>query len=571
MNNRLISDIPRLLAEWDYSRNEISPMVVPSQSCKRYWWICREGHSWQAIAANRFRGSNCPYCSGRYVIRGETDLLTTHPEIAAEWDYSKNLLKPDEVKAGCNKKAWWICPRGHSYDAVINSRRQGAGCPYCSGQRVLSGFNDLASLYPKIAEDWDYSKNGSTTPDSVAAHSGRKIWWKCTAGHSWCVSIANRTLHNTSCPFCGHRRLLKGFNDLGSTNPDIASLWDYKKNAPLTPEDVMPFSPKTVWWLCEKGHSWKSAIYFNTHNKSRCPYCQNKKVWPGFNDLATKYPGLLKEWDHVRNQNLSPYEITPGSEKKVWWICPEGHSYMATPASRTSTNKRGCPYCSHHKVLTGYNDLASQDPELSKEWDYERNGSLKPSDVAKCSLKVVWWVCAEGHHYQASVSNRSSRCARSSGCPYCHHKKPIPGVNDLETLYPDISVQWDYAKNHPFIPGQFLPGSSKNAWWICKNGHSWKARISARISQNEGCPFCTNQKVLTGVNDLASTYPSLAKEWDYEKNGSITPETVGPNSGYVAWWKCHRGHSWSSPVIVRYAGTGCPYCSKKGRYVSRLI
>lgn len=34
------------------------------------------------------------------------------------------------------------------------------------------------------------------------------------------------------------------------------------------------------------------------------------------------------------------------------------------------------------KLQVGINDLATVNPELAKDWDYEKNGDLKPTDVS---------------------------------------------------------------------------------------------------------------------------------------------------------------------------------------------
>ena len=74
------------------------------------------------------------------------NLLDQFPEIAKEWDYSKNDKLPEDYLPRSNKKVWWICPKGHSYNSVINNRTSGgATCPYCANKRVLEGYNDLAT------------------------------------------------------------------------------------------------------------------------------------------------------------------------------------------------------------------------------------------------------------------------------------------------------------------------------------------------------------------------------------------------------------------------------------------
>ena len=78
------------------------------------------------------------------------------------------------------------------------------GCPYCVNKKVLVGFNDLASIEPKIAAEWHPTLNGALTPEKVTAGSNRKVWWLCPEGHVWRTAISNRTnaKKRTGCPVC---------------------------------------------------------------------------------------------------------------------------------------------------------------------------------------------------------------------------------------------------------------------------------------------------------------------------------------------------------------------------------
>ena len=130
---------------------------------------------------------------------------TVHPELAKEWNYEKNgSLNPINVTAGSNKKVWWRCEKGHEWQAMIKHRNKGSGCPYCAGQRVLKGFNDLQTLNPTLAKEWNYERNNGLTPADVLPNSNKKVWWKCSVGHEWQAVIASRN-RGRGCPQC-HRK-----------------------------------------------------------------------------------------------------------------------------------------------------------------------------------------------------------------------------------------------------------------------------------------------------------------------------------------------------------------------------
>lgn len=166
-------------------------------------------------------------------------------------------LKPSDVLEGSHKYVWWKCQNGHSWRARILSRSRGAGCPVCTGKAVMSGENDLATLFPDIAAQWDTERNGSLRPDQITSFSNRKVWWRCTLGHEWQAIVAARAVENSGCPYCAGRRVLAGFNDLATLHPKIAAQWDSTLNSGLTPEMVTPGSHKRVWWKCAEGHVWK--------------------------------------------------------------------------------------------------------------------------------------------------------------------------------------------------------------------------------------------------------------------------------------------------------------------------
>jgi len=145
--NDLVTVAPEVAKEWDYTRNNEIPENVTYGSPAKYWWICPQGHSYEASVKNRVKGRGCPFCfkaqrselakNARF-HPGVNDLVTVAPDIAKEWDYCKNSERPENVTRGSGIKYWWLCPKGHSYETTPSHRLRGQGCPYCSGRRKLS-------------------------------------------------------------------------------------------------------------------------------------------------------------------------------------------------------------------------------------------------------------------------------------------------------------------------------------------------------------------------------------------------------------------------------------------------
>ena len=257
---------------------------VTAGNDQRLTWRCHRGHLWTATTKDRVRGSGCPYCAGKRAIPGETDLATTHPDLAAE-----ALFDPTTVSAGSGKRVTWRCLKGHEWAAVVASRTAGRGCPVCSNRLIVPGFNDLATLRPDLAAEadgWD--------PATVGAGTNKKMPWRCLKDHQWKAVVSSRTGLGRGCPVCSGNAVLAGFNDLASIAPSIAAEadgWD--------PATVTAGSRRKLPWKCAYGHCWTTSAGKRTSGHG-CPYCGNKSVMPGFNDLATTHPALAAEafdWD----------------------------------------------------------------------------------------------------------------------------------------------------------------------------------------------------------------------------------------------------------------------------------
>lgn len=687
-----VSDFPDLMLEWDWTKNNelgINPYELTHGSKVKAWWVCIQGHKWQSTINHRTNGRKCPYCSGHKILSGFNDLATNNPILTEEWNYEKNGdLLPAMVSSSSHKKIWWICNKNHEWQETVAARsNSNYGCPYCSGHRILVGFNDLATTHPQLTSEWNTDKNKKLTPFNVSFGSNIKVWWKCRKGHEWQASITSRTSAHCGCPVCqkelntsfceqavyyycskvtkadnrnidfgkeidiylpiynigieyngkfyhkdkkdadnkkveffaqkniriititeGKQNIVSGdiieyiynsnksslnwvihelfkllnfnFSDINCERdyseilsqyltlekknslafkyPGIAKEWNYEKNISLTPEMVSYASQKLIWWKCALGHEWQENVSSRTLNGFGCPYCSGHQVLLGFNDLVTKKPKLAEEWNYSKNGNLLPNMVTIGSNKSVWWKCTLGHEWQALISKRALAGNN-CPYCTGKKVLSGYNDLVTINPPLAQEWNYEKNNELLPTIVTANSRKKVWWKCALGHEWQAVIASRNN----GTGCPYCANKKVLSGYNDLSTVNPELSIEWNYEKNGNLLPNMVTASSELNVWWIGKNcKHEWQSTIENR-NQGRGCPYCSGHKVLSGFNDLATNNPKLAEEWNYERNNELLPTKIAANSMKKIWWKCSKGHEWQAVVANRNRGTGCPYCTGK--------
>lgn len=399
-------------------------------------------------------------------------LAEARPDLAKEWNYEKNgNLRPEDVSCGSSKKVWWKLPynvpddypvehlRGKHFDfeweASIGDRTRGVNCPFlCQNPKTWKGFNDLATTNPSLAGEWDYKLNIGLTPSDVTANSGKNVWWHLQydipndymvenlrgkrVDFRWQAAVSDRNNGN-GCPFLAGKAVWPGFNDLRTTNPELAKQWHPTKNGELTAVQVTASSNKKVWWLYPyddpktgKHFDFEWEAIVSSRNKGTgCPFLTGKAVWPGFNDLQTVNPSLAKLWHPTKNGKLKPTQVTINSTKRVWWMYPYDdlktgkHFDFEWQSSIVTQNisKHYCPYLSNQAIWNGFNDLQTINPRLASQWHPTKNGNLKPEQVTFGSRRKVWWLLPyddkkTGIHYdfewQASISKR----ARGANCPF---------------------------------------------------------------------------------------------------------------------------------------------------------
>ena len=572
MREKLPIDNPTVAAEWDDEKNiGIRPEDYSGGSEKNVWWLCKKcGHSWKAKIYSRTEGRGCPKCGAKRLNPGINDLATLSPALAGEWDYEKNFpLHPTDVTGGSNEYAWWKCKKhGHSWYAQISKRfKRNQDCPICTNQQILAGFNDLATTHPHIAAEWNRRKNNGKFPEHYTKGADVYVWWECSkCDHEWESLIYSRTSKKPSgCPCCARNILVRGVNDLQTVNPAVAAEWDNEKNAGLNSCDVAANDNDKAWWRCKLGHSWEASIASRNSGRG-CPYCTNRLLLRGFNDLATRNPALAVEWHNEENWPLTAHDVIYGSHDYAWWKCDKGHRWRARISTRA--NGTDCPYCKHKVVSPGETDLATVRPDIADAWDYANNYPFTPDQVAAWSNKHVWWKCKKcGQSYKTAIDNR----AGADSCPYCNGKLPIVGKTDFATVHPELRNEFICAISSNDTPESVVAGSGKRARWRCEEGHVWEATFYSR-HKGGTCPFCNGTLAIPGDTDAGTITPELLREWDTDRNEGYDLRTLKPFCNARFWWKCDRCHqSWQSTVGARTGGSQCPRCNGKIPARPRLV
>lgn len=559
---------PTAAARWHPTKNgTLRPGDVNAGTAAIVWWQCSDcGLEYQNPVYNQAAGAGCPACGRRAAAkkratpRRGSSLGERDSAVSSTWHPTKNGgLTPYQVNAGSPRKIWWVCQYGHEWQASVSSRVNGHGCPDCA-RRQPRKRRSLASLEPKRALTWHPTKNQPLTPYDVGPWSTQMVWWQCAEfAHEWRATVKNRRHHG--CPYCSGHRVATGINDLASQRPLAARYWHPHKNGGLTPDSVSIGSHANVWWVCAVGHEFTMEVCAKARNQKACRICSGKEVLVGCNSLADTAPGVSVEWNYDRNSSLRPQDVTKNSGRKVWWKCAaHGHEWEAVISSRTSG--MGCPVCSGKKVLAGFNDLGTTNPDVAAAWHPDKNGALLPVNVTRGSGKMVWLACQCGRSFRRTIARA---CTGRLRCPVCTGHKVVSGVNDFASLATASQIAlWHPTKNAALRLSEVSLHSGKVVHWQCDTcTYEWRTSV-AHIADGTGCPCCAGQVCVRGVNDVATVSPELAREWHPTKNDR-SPRQVTAGSAYYAWWRCQAGHEWRTAVGARSKGTyGCPQCACVG-------
>lgn len=450
-NGSLYDFKPSLEKEWHPVKNgKLTLKDITANSNKKYWWICKKGHEWQAPASTRNAGHGCPYCAGTYSTK-DNNLLVVAPILAKEWHPTKNgIHKPEDVLPFSMKKVWWKCDRGHEWQASVSNRYQGRNCAQCS--------SELRTSFPEQAIIFYLSK--FFTIESRTRHNG----WEVDiylSDYNIGIEYDGIAYHDKKFLQNREKRKNEALKQIGLDLIRVKESYDYQGT-----------KEQTIFFLID--HSYKNfpkALHMLFHlirtktgkkidlsidiDRDRIEIMNQYIMIQKKNSFEEKYPELALLWNNDKNMAIRPDALSSMSNKKVWWKCEKDHEWQETVINVAKGNR--CPFCSNHKVLSGYNDFQTKCPDLATDWDYSKNNELKPSDVTIGSNKKVWWRCKNGHEWRATIARR----VKGPSCPYCsgRHKK-VPLKKD------EWNKKYEQAKAY-YVQHNHL---DVKATYICDNG-----------------------------------------------------------------------------------------------------
>ena len=484
-----------------------------------------------------------------------------------EWDYEKNEkelgISLKDVSRGSHNKVWWKCTVcNNSWLALSSSRVRGYGCPECGKKKAgtsrsknaAKNGNDLASNFPELLEEWNYEKN-VILPSEVSVGSEKKVWWICkTCGNIWETLVSVRTKFGCGCPECGFKKLsnaaikrscLDG-NDLASNFPELMIEWNYNRNK-VKPSEISKGSNRIVWWICSVcGNEYECRVADKISSIVGCSQCK-KETKSSFPEQAIYYY-LKQVYTEVINGNK---DLLDGKLELDIYI----------PEIKTGIEYDGLNWHKHRleKDIEKNNLCLEKGIKLIRireEGLLDVMGSINIfCDGSNLSNVLDELFSLFGVEVDVNIE----RDRQEIYSQYIQSKKE----NSLAVKFPEIAKEWHPTKNGTLTPENVTYGSGKRVWWLCDKGHEWVVSVGKRTTRGDNCPYCAGQQVLKGFNDLCTTHPELVKEWNFEKNGDLTPDMVSRGCNKKVWWKCSVcNYEWLSTVGHRTSGRTCPVCSK---------
>lgn len=513
-------------------------------------------------------------------------------ELMKEWNWEKNNelgFFPNEINIGDKRHVWWKCEKGHDWTTTCGEKfYQHVQCPYCTGRKVLAGYNDLATIYPDIASEWHPTKNEDLKSSDFTYKTQRKVWWLCpNCGYEWRTSIYERTIHHTGCPNCK--------SGLSTSFPEQAIYFYVKKlypNATNRYKEIFSNGSELDIYIPEIkiGIEYDGKFFHDTKNKKELSREQEKfKICHEHGiKLIRVCEKMNEETPKIPNQTFDMAIGLPTGKTKdirltyMLQILLDELDPVSNPMTRNVT------YChsridinlerDRNEILSYLTDLGDKSleslyPEIANEWHKTKNGNIKPSQISPGSNTKFWWKCKYcGNEWQDTPNKLTSRVY--DGCPSCAWQKSgkkfsknyLESHQSLAEVNPDLASQWHPTKNGNITPKDVPSKSPKYYWWVCPDcGYEWKASIECRMQNHVyNCPRCAGRIATPGKNDFATLHPDLLNQWNYEKNRDLKPNEILTGTSKHVWWKCSKcGYEWiASPrYIVKINGGGCPRCA----------
>ena len=274
-------------------------------------------------------------------------------------------------------------------------------------------------------------------------------------------------------------KFTKSFYDwcIENDHDDWLELWDYELNQ-CSPKDIGHGIRRKYYFKCPKGiHKSELKVIENITLKRislKCKQCNSFGQYL----IDTYGKNALEEyWDYKKNK-INPFEISKGSNAKVWIKCQkqEYHgSYEITCFN--FYNRYRCPYCcnqkTHPKDSFAQYHIDNTDPNFIEKY-WSKKNTLDPFSIAPNSNKTKIWIKCQEKVYHDDYKLTCNSFTQGKRCPLCRknggkvHSKDSFAQHHIDNTDKDFLEKYWSDKN-TVDPFSIAPNSHKKVWIKCQN------------------------------------------------------------------------------------------------------
>jgi hypothetical protein len=389
-----------LAKEWG-TKNDLTPSEVYYRSSTKVWWECKLGHSWEAPPVSRAKGSGCPHCwalcskseAGFGRKRPSASFLDIHPLLSQEL-VDKSLAS--QYSQSSHVAVEWQCNAyPHRYTLSFNERVSGRGCPFCAFTKLLSGFNDLASVRKDLSSELAPPYLAS----NYLANSKESVRWTHHTFdgrlHTWFQDVNSRVYSNVGCAVCSGRTAQPGVNDFAEALKDMPLLWSSINTFP--PTAITRASRKDITLLCANNDAHPAITapaksFTKATSPRRCSLCKKvKAISSPTSSVTKKLPSLdhnmgPSNGTHLQsNETHCQIEVTALNEHLGRYIARNGLDF-ATVLTAVGTGT-----VVNNEIIIVFSPIAENSEDLiSAQADFSAHGLklyfIYPWEAAKAHL-----------------------------------------------------------------------------------------------------------------------------------------------------------------------------------------
>ncbi|MBQ3111436.1 MAG: hypothetical protein IJC70_01005 [Firmicutes bacterium] len=360
-------------------------------------------------------------------------------------------------------------------------------------KKIIVDKNDLATVYPALAQEWDYNRNDKR-PEEYTPKSNQSVYWKCSkCGYSYKAKISNRAI-GRACPCCTGKVAVAGINDLTTTHPHLAAEWHRTKNKELSPAQVTAGRAAKVWWQCPEGHEYQASILHRSHGTG-CPKCYAGRQ-TSFAEQAVffyvkkAFPDAISRYTDIFNNGMELDIYIPSIRLGI-----EYDGFAWHKEHHAERERRKYEICQRNNIkLLRIKESQSNADSFNADYSLSMDKKLyKPQNLAKAIRYILdkidpvsnMWTRKHPLSFHSPVDINIPRDEMEIRSYMTKLR-----TGSLAENFPQIAKEWHPTKNGTVTPEKVSPYSDAKVFWLCPIcNQEYYASIGHRCA-GTGCPKC---------------------------------------------------------------------------------